>query len=94
MVLGKKDFIKEMASRCEITQVDATEQYEDVFGVLKELLSEGNDVSIPDFGKFEIKERAGRTGVNPKTQERIVIPAKKIVVFKASKTTKEAVANL
>ena len=94
MVLGKKDFIKEMASRCEITQVDATEQYEDVFGVLKELLSEGNDVSIPDFGKFEIKERAERTGRNPATGEAIVIPAKKAIRFKVGKNLKEAISLL
>lgn len=94
MALGKKDFIKEMADRCEITQVEATNEYEDVFGVLHDLLMEGNDVSIPDLGKFEIKERAERNGRNPATGQSIVIPAKKGVSFKVSKVLKGIVANL
>lgn len=94
MVLGKKDFIKEMADRCEITQVEATNEYEDVFGVLHDLLMEGNDVSIPDLGKFEIKERSERNGRNPATGESIVIPAKKVVTFKVSKVLKDAVTVL
>ena len=94
MLLGKKDFIAEMASRCEISKVDATEQYTNVFDILFSLLSEGNDVSIPDLGKFEIKERAERTGRNPATGESITIPAKKAVAFKVSKVLKENVINL
>lgn len=94
MLIGKKDFIAEMASRCEITKVEAAEQFEDVFSVLKELLSEGNDVAIPDFGKFEIKERAERTGRNPATGEAIIIPAKKAIGFKVGKNLKESVKQL
>lgn len=94
MLIGKKDFITEMASRCQITKVEATEQYQDVFGTLFELLSEGNDVAIPDFGKFEIKERAERTGRNPATGETIIIPAQKAIGFKVGKNLKESVRQL
>ena len=94
MALSKKNFIDEMAKRCEITKVDATEMYEDVFGVLHDLLCEGNDVAIPDIGKFEIKERGERTGRNPNTGESITIPAKKAPAFKASKNLKEVVSQL
>lgn len=94
MLLGKKDFISEMANRYEITKVEATTQYEAVFRTLFDLLSEGNDVSIPDFGKFEIKERAERNGRNPLTGEALVIPAKKAVAFKASKVLKESIAEI
>lgn len=94
MALGKKDFVDEMAKRCEIAKVDATEMYEDVFGVLHDLLCEGNDVAIPDIGKFEIKERGERAGRNPATGESIVIPAKKTPAFKASKNLKEVVGQL
>lgn len=94
MALSKKDFIDEMAKRCEITKVDATEMYEDVFSVLHDLLCEGNDVAIPNIGKFEIKERGERVGRNPATGESVVIPAKKALAFKASKNLKEAVGQL
>lgn len=94
MLLGKKDFISEMARRYEITKVEATNQYEVVFNTLFELLSEGNDVSVPDFAKFAIKERAERNGRNPLTGEAIIIPAKKAMSFKPAKALKEAIANL
>lgn len=91
MLLGKKEFISEMANRYEITKVEATTQYEAVFHMLYALISENNDVSIPNFGKFAIRERAEHNGRNPLTGEAIVIPAKKTVAFKASKVLKESI---
>lgn len=94
MLLGKKEFISEMANRYEITKVEATNQYEAVFRMLFALLSESNDVSIPNLGKFEIRERAERNGRNPLTGEALVIPAKKTVGFKASKVLKESIVEI
>lgn len=94
MLLGKKDYVSKMAEHYDMTKVEATAQYENVFEMLGILLSEGNDVSVPDIGKFSIKERAEREGRNPITGEAIVIPAKKAVTFKVSKVLKDAVAVL
>ena len=94
MALNKKNFIDEMANRCEITKVDATEMYENVFGVLHDLLCEGNDVAIPDIGRFKVAERAARTARNPRTNEVVNVPAKKSPKFQFAKCVKEAVAAL
>ena len=51
----------------------------------------GEKVQVSGLGTFEVKEKAGRTGRNPKTQAVIEIPASKRPVFSASKTLKDSV---
>ena len=92
--MTKPEFISALAEYAQVTKVDAAEMYEDVFGLLSKVVSEGNEVAIPDFGKFEIKTRAEKIGRNPRTGETIPIPAKKAVAFKPGKVLKEAVAQL
>ena len=93
-MLNKPDFIALMAERCDITKKDATEEYENVFGVLAEVLSEGNEVAIPDLGRFKISDRAARMATNPRTGEKVAVPAKKAPKFQFAKNIKEAVAGL
>ena len=57
-------------------------------------LREDKVVRIVGFGKFEIKERAGRTGYNPATGEHIDIPAKNAVTFKPYRSFKEEIADI
>ena len=54
-------------------------------------LADGEKVQISGLGSFEVKERAERTGRNPKTKEQITIPAAKYPAFSASKSLKESV---
>ncbi len=54
-------------------------------------LQDGDDVTLPGLGKLAIKQRAARTGKNPKTGEAIQIPAKKAPHFSAAKALKDAV---
>lgn len=54
-------------------------------------LQEGKTVDLTGFGKFEVTERAARTGINPATKEKIEIAASKAVKFKSAKALKEAV---
>ena len=68
-----------------------TKQKEYPVIVGKRFLSEGDKVQLVGFGTFEVKERAARTGRNPRTKEEIEIPASKLPVFKAGKALKDAV---
>lgn len=54
-------------------------------------LVNGEKVQISGLGSFDVKERAERVGRNPKTKEKITIPASKYPAFSASKSLKEAV---
>ena len=58
---------------------------------VEKALCAGDKVQLTGFGSFEVKERAERTGRNPKTNEPIVIPAGKMPVFKAGKVLKDAI---
>jgi DNA-binding protein HU-beta len=58
---------------------------------IEEALSNGEKVQISGLGSFDVKQRAERVGRNPKTKEKITIPAAKYPAFSASKTLKESV---
>ena len=60
-------------------------------GVVSDALSKGDKVQLIGFGTFEVSQRAERVGINPKTKEKITIPASKSVKFKAGKALKDAV---
>ncbi len=67
--------------------------FETLSSVIIHNLSGGEDVSLPGFGKFSVKETAARKGRNPATGEEIEIPAGRKVVFKPSQGLKEALAK-
>ncbi len=87
----KKDIVEKFAAEFEITKKDAAKQVDFIFETIIEEIIAGNDVAIKDLGKFEIKQRAARTGINPATLQKVEVPAKKTVSFKASAKLKEAV---
>lgn len=92
--MNKNEFVTVLAERCEVTKVDAEEMYNNVFGVLAEVISEGHEVAVTGLGKFKIVERDARTARNPKTGNVVDVPAKKVPKFQFSKNIKEAVADL
>jgi DNA-binding protein HU-beta len=60
-----------------------------LFQEMGRALEKGEEVRISNFGTFKPTERAARSGFNPKTKEKIEIPAKKTVTFKIAKALKE-----
>ncbi|MFB0553657.1 MAG: HU family DNA-binding protein [Phycisphaerae bacterium] len=63
---------------------------------LDELISElgkGNRLEFRDFGVFEVRERAARTAQNPKTLQKIQVPAKRRVKFKMGRIMRERMNN-
>ena len=58
---------------------------------IEQALVNGEKVQISGLGSFDVKQRAERTGRNPKTKEQITIPAAKYPAFSASKALKESV---
>jgi DNA-binding protein HU-beta len=59
--------------------------------VIVDAVAEGNKVTLVGFGSFEPRARAAREGRNPKTREKMLIPATVVPVFSAGKQFKEAV---
>jgi DNA-binding protein HU-beta len=58
---------------------------------ITDALKKGDQVTIVGFGTYQVRERAARTGRNPRTGESINIPASKQPAFKAGKALKDAV---
>jgi len=54
-------------------------------------LAKGNRLEFREFGVFEIKERPARRAQNPRTLEKVDVPAKKVVKFKVGRLMKERV---
>ena len=73
------------------TKTQAQKAVEGVFETITKTLGRGEDVAITGFGTFRIVKRAAREGRNPKTGEKIQIPASIKPKFRAGKLLKEAV---
>lgn len=89
--MNKKEFIEAYAERMELTKVDAKEMVGGFLDLVKETLTEGDEIVFPGFGKFEVKTRSERTARNPQTGETVTVPASNAVHFKAGKLLKDAV---
>lgn len=90
-VLNKKALASALAEKTGLTIKDSIESLNVIIDTITEALKAGNTVELYGFGKFEVKERSARTGLNPKTKETVKIPATKVASFKASKALKDAV---
>ena len=82
-ILTKKVLADEIAEKQGITKKAAAEIVNYIFDESAKTLKKGGTVDINGFGKFSIKKRAARKGINPQTKKTISIPAKKVVKFKA-----------
>lgn len=93
-MMNKPEFVALLAERCEVTKKDAEEMYDDVFGTLADVISSGEEVGISGLGRVKIADRPARMAHNPKTKDKIEVPAKKVPKFQFSKNIKESVAAL
>ena len=89
--MTKADLIEEISQAAEMSRKDSELIVETVFGSIVQSLKTGDKIEIRGFGSFRTRERKPRTGRNPKTGERVDVPAKKIPYFKPSKELKDVV---
>lgn len=89
--MNKNDLIDAVAERTALAKSDAARAVEAVLGAITEAMQKGETVALSGFGTFATKERAARTGRNPRTGEAIQIAATKVPGFKAGKGLKDAV---
>ena len=91
LIKSKKDIVSRVASNTGLTKKVAELVVSEVFAEIAETLQDGGEISINGFGKFEVKTRAARTGINPATQEMVEYPETKVPSFKAAKALKDSV---
>ncbi|GLC40393.1 hypothetical protein PLESTB_001983000 [Pleodorina starrii] len=90
-VVGKAVLVEKIAKEASLTKAQATQAFDAVFGAVQEAVSSGQKVTVLGFGTFETRNRAGRTGRNPRTGETIEIPASAAPAFRPSAGFKEMV---
>lgn len=91
--MTKPEFVAKVAEAAGTSKVDAEKVVNASIATIEKALSKGESVQFVGFGTFEVRKRAARTGINPKTKEKIKIPAKKAVAFKVGKKLKDSVAK-
>ena len=81
--MNKADLVKAIAAESGLTKKASEAALNAVVASVTKALKEGDKVALIGFGTFSVVEKAERKGVNPATKKEIVIPAKKVVKFKA-----------
>ena len=89
--MNKSELVEAVAAGADLSKADSAKAVEAVFESISGALQGGDKVSLVGFGVFSVRERAARTGRNPKTGEVLKIAAGKTPGFKAGKALKDAV---
>ena len=92
--MTKKEIVKTISEAIEMTQLKTKEIVQKTFDAIVETLVEERRIELRNFGVFEVKERAARKARNPRTGERVDVPAKMVVTFKPGKEMEERVRQL
>jgi integration host factor subunit beta len=87
----KKELVNRIAERTGQTKVVTKDILQMFLDEIINELGKGNRLEFREFGVFEIKERAARKAQNPRTLEKVSVPAKKVVKFKVGRLMKELV---
>ena len=87
--MKKSDFVTMVAEQAELSKKDTEKVIDVVFAALGDVLAQNDKLQISGFGTYETKERAARTGHNPRTGEAIEIAAATMPVFKPGKALKD-----
>jgi integration host factor subunit beta len=90
--ITKKELVARIAERTGVTKVVAKDIIQRFLDEIIRELGRGNRLEFREFGVFEIKGRAARKAQNPRTLEKVEVPAKRVVKFKVGRLMKERVA--
>ena len=89
--MNKTELINAVAEKAGLSKKNAEAAVNDTLAAITESLKAEEKVQLVGFGSFEVKHRAERTGLNPRTGDSVTIAASKVPAFKAGKALKDAV---
>ncbi len=89
--MNKQELVAVVAEKASLSKADTAKAVDAVFEAISDALKSGDEVRLVGFGTFAVAERAATEGRNPRTGEKIAIPASKQPKFKAGKGLKDAV---
>ena len=91
--MKKSELVAAMAEKTDLTKKDAEKALKAFTDVVAEELKKGGKIQLVGFGTFEVAERKARECINPRTKEKIKVPAAKAPKFKAGNQLKSVVNN-
>ncbi len=89
----KKELVHRIADKTGVTKVVAKDVIQSFLNAIINELADGNRLEFREFGVFESRERAARLAQNPRTLEKVPVPAKRIVKFKVGRLMRKKVAG-
>ncbi len=89
--MTKKDIVMKISEETGVKQVVVKKVVHKVFDSVFEALYKGKKIEIRNFGVFKVKRRKRRMGRNPRTNEPVPVPERKVVVFKPGLEMKQKI---
>lgn len=83
--------VEQIASKADLSKKSAEDALRAFIDIVSDALSKGDSITLTGFGTFQVSTRGAREGINPRTREKLHIPAMKVPKFKAGKALKQAV---
>ena len=91
MSLTNDKLITRLQTQVGLDKQESRQLVERLLGIMKDTLVMGEELLISGFGKFSVRQKKERRGRNPQTAERLVLAARKVLVFKASGVLRERI---
>lgn len=93
MTITKRELVIKVANHTGMPQSDVAKIVEGAFDTILKALAEGKRWELRDFGVFEVRKRASRTGRNPRTGDQVPVPERKVVTFRPGKKMKDLISH-
>jgi integration host factor subunit beta len=91
--ITKKELVNRISEETGHTKVIVKDILQRFLDEIVEELSVGNRLEFREFGVFEVRKRAARRAQNPRTLEKVFVPAKRVVKFKVGRMMRERVCD-
>ena len=89
--MTKADLINAIAEKSELSKKDSEKALNAAVASITEALTNGDKVQIVGFRTFQVRDKKEKEAINPRTKEKVLVPARKSPAFKAGKALKDAV---
>jgi DNA-binding protein HU-beta len=89
--VNRNELVDAVSNKTDMKKSEASKAVDAVFDAIADALKGGDEVRLVGFGTFSVASRAASEGRNPRTGEKIQIPASKLPKFRAGKGLKDAV---
>ena len=87
--MNSSDLADLIAGANELTKADAKKIVDGVFAAIADAAAKGDEISLPGFGKFKVKDSPAREGRNPATGAPMQISASRKLGFSVAKAVKD-----